>query len=46
MLLQQLINTIFPDQWIFRNRLVASLLPRCDNAVPPTCQQDVFATGL
>jgi hypothetical protein len=34
MLFQQLVNKIF------RNRLVASLLTSCDNAVPTTCQQD------
>ena len=28
------------------NRFVASLLTSCDNAVPTTCQQDVFAIGL
>jgi hypothetical protein len=28
------------------NRLVASLLNSCDNAVPTTCQQNVSSTGL
>ena len=28
------------------NRFVASLLASCDNAVPTTCQQVVFAIGL
>ena len=40
MLFQQLVNKIF------RNRFVASLLASCDNAVPTTSQQDVFAIGL
>jgi hypothetical protein len=28
------------------NRFVASLLTSCENAVPTTCQQDVFAIGF
>ena len=36
MLFQQLANKIF------HNGFVVSLLTSCDNAVPTTCQQDLF----